>query len=250
MGELEVRFLPEGGFNKNGAFIEYEGSSPSGEETEYQRQGYLTLDIACSELKVGTSLRVVCEYDEVENREFSRAIGANGTIQPARWGRYSLSFLGDKDSTDKIAITIQENAVGEAATLAGINMEGDLDVEDNHHFFLQVEMYHERFATLLEELSIPGAVLHISVRADRFQGFYAEWSPSISEGRVIKFLNRKLDVENADEIPEDFWRTTEFQRELLSNPDHPPVTISIRRPLQSIGFTPASPDTEEDRDIT
>ena len=43
MTEVKVKFLPEGGFNKNGAFIEYDGDSPTGQETEFQRQSYLTL---------------------------------------------------------------------------------------------------------------------------------------------------------------------------------------------------------------
>ena len=93
-----------------------------------------------------------------------------------------------------------------------------------------------RLAALLKELSTPGAVLHISVKSDRFRNFYAEWSPSISEGRVIKLLDSKRDVENADEIPEGFWLTPEFQRELVSDLDNPPVTISVGRPLTHEGY--------------
>ncbi|WP_157933036.1 hypothetical protein [Roseovarius salinarum] len=249
MSELKVRFLPEGGFEKNGAFIEYEGDEPTGEETEYQRQGYLTLDIACSELKIITSLGVICEYEEVEKRQYSRAIRATGVIQPARWGRYSLSFLGEKSKTDRITVTIRENAIGEAATLAGLKFEGDLDIEEIHEFFLEIEVQHERFATLIDELSHPDAVLKISARADRFRGFYARWSPSISDGRVIKFLDEKRDVKNADEIPEDFWRSSEFERTLLSDSVNPPVTIDVGRPLRPIVSAPTSPEYEEDRDI-
>lgn len=145
-----------------------------------------------------------------------RSISANGKIQPARWGKYSLSFLGENGSTRDIAISIHENAEGEAATLSGLNIEGDLDLEGHHYFFLELHVKQERFSTLSKELSTPGAALHISVRSDRFRDFYAEWSPSISEGRVIKFLDRKRDVENADEIPESFWLTPEFQRELIA----------------------------------
>lgn len=232
MGELKVRFLPEGGFNKNGAFIEYAGEAPSGNEAEYQRQGYLTLDLICTDFKLGTSFGVVSEYEEVKERKHRRSISANGKIQPARWGKYSLSFLGENGSTRDIAISIHENAEGEAATLSGLNIEGDLDLEDHHYFFLELHVNQERFSTLSKELSTPGAALHISVRSDRFRDFYAEWSPSISEGRVIKFLDRKRDVENADEIPESFWLTPEFQRELISDRDNPPVTISVGRPLQ------------------
>jgi hypothetical protein len=232
MGQLKVRFRPEGGFGKNGAFIEYDGDAPNGDETEYQRQGCLTLDITCTDLKFGMNLGVLCEHEEVEKREHRRSISANGKIKPARWGRYSLSFLGEKDSTREIAISIHESAKGEAATLAGTNTEGDLDLEGHRYFFLELHVHWERFAVLLSELSILGAALHISVRSDRFRDFYAAWSPSISEGRVIKFLDSKRDVEDADEIPESFWRTPEFQRELVSNPDSPPVRISVGRPLQ------------------
>ncbi|MGY9046786.1 hypothetical protein P775_15070 [Puniceibacterium antarcticum] len=234
MGKLKARFLPEGGFSKNGAFIEYERDAPSGNETEYQRQSHLTLDITCTDFKLGMSFGVVSEYDEVAERKHTRSVSANGTIQPARWGQYSLSFLGEKGSTREVAISIRENTEGEAVTLSGVNMEGDLDLDDSHYFFLELQVHSERFSALLQELSTPGAMLHISVRADRFLDFYAEWSPSISEGRVIKFLDSKRDVENADEIPEDFWRTPEFQRELISDPDMPPVKVSVGRPLQPL----------------
>ena len=247
MSELKVRFRPEGGFNKNGAFIEYEGDVPNGDETEYERQGYLTLNINCTDLRLGTSLGVLCEHKEVEEREHRRSISANGKIQPARWGQYSLSFLGEEVSTREIAINIHENSEGEAATLAGVNMEGDLDFEGHYYFFLELHVHRERFAALLKELSNLGSVLHISVRSDRFRDFYAQWSPSISEGRVIKFLDDKRDVENAEEIPDNFWRTSEFQRELVSNPDNPPVTVSVGRPLQPLLHVPSTTKDDEDK---
>lgn len=231
MSELKVRFLPESGLAKSGAFIEYESEEPTGEEAEYQLQSYQTLDIACSDLKVETSLEVICVYENIEKRQYGRVIGATGVIQPARWGRYYLSFLGEKRKTDRIAINTRENAIDEAATLAGLKMESDLDIKEVQNFFLEINLHHDRFAVLLKELSIPEAALHISVRADHFRDFYARWSPSISEGRMIKFLDNKRDVENADEIPENFWRSSEFQRELLSNSDSPPATISVGRPL-------------------
>lgn len=245
MGELKVRFLPEGGFNERGAFIEYEGGEPTGEEAEYQRQSNLRLDIACSGLKVGTSLGVICEYEEVEERKYSRAIVATGVIQPSRWGQYELSFLGDKRTTHEIAISIRESPVGESATMAGIKESADLDLDEMNEFFLEIDVHHERFPALLEELSFPDAALRISAHAYRFQGFYAEWSPSISNGRVIKFLNRVRDVENADEIPKDFWLSSEFQRKLLSNLDTPPVTISVGRPLRPERSGPIKADSAE-----
>jgi len=126
-----------------------------------------------------------------------------------------------------------------------VNIEGDLDLEVQHYFFLELHVDQERFSTLSKELSSPGTALDIRVRSDRFRNFYAEWSLSISDGRVIKFLDSERDVENADEIPESYWRTSEFKRELLSNPDRPPVTIHVSRPLQPL---PAAYTAEDDED--
>ena len=248
MSKLKVRFIPEGGFEKNGAFIEYEGDEPSGDETAYQRQGYLTLNIACEDVKVVTHMEVVCEHEKAEDRKLLRVINANGKIQPARWGQFSLSFLGEKSNTHAIAVSIHESTVGESAYLSGVNWEADLDGEGLHYFFLELHVHRERFAPLLAELATPGAVLQISARSDRFGNFYAEWSPSISDGRVIKFLDSKRDVENSDEIPEHFWRTPEFQRELVSNAASPPVTISVGRPLHPLLSAPSPFEDYEDTD--
>lgn len=65
---------------------------------------------------------------------------------------------------------------------------------------------------------------------------------------MIKFLDTRLDVENADEIPEDFWLTPEFLREMVSNPDLPPVTIRVRRPLQLLLPSPSTAEDEWDID--
>lgn len=185
------------------------------------------------------------EAQAVDQREW------DNTARPLWARQYSLSFFGESGSTREIATSIHENTEGEAVTLSGINMEGDLDLEGHHYFFLELQVHRERFSALLKELSTPGAVLHISVRSERFRDFYAAWSPSISEGRVIKFLDSKRDVENAEEIPEDFWRTPEFQRELISDPENPPVTISVGRPLHpllSISSTAEGDKDEWDAD--
>lgn len=33
---------------------------------------------------------------------------------------------------------------------------------------------------------------------------YTTWSPSISEARVLKFLDNRRDVSNADDMPDEF----------------------------------------------
>ena len=47
---MRVIFLPTGGFNKNGAFIEVpDGQEPTGNEPEYERQGYLNVTLSCTD---------------------------------------------------------------------------------------------------------------------------------------------------------------------------------------------------------
>ncbi len=161
----------------------------------------------------------------------------------------SLSPLGGgRNETYELDVIIRENQLGEAVSLSGLFWEADHDIEGASSFFLQIEMHTERFRALLKELTAPGAVLNISARADRFENFYAAWSPSISEGRVIKFLDSKSDVENADEIADDFWRTPEFQRELVSNPDNPPVKIVVGRPVQAVSDAEANDRENEEEE--
>ncbi|HUS54220.1 MAG TPA: hypothetical protein VMY41_09480, partial [Thermohalobaculum sp.] len=44
----------------------------------------------------------------------------------------------------------------------------------------------------------------VSMKLDGMNGLYTTWSPSISDGRVLKFLDRKEDVKNFAELPEHF----------------------------------------------
>lgn len=182
MGELKVRFLPEGGFDKNGAFIEYEDDAPNGDEKEYQRQSYLTLDLACNDLHVGTHFSELNETEEQPERTASRAIRAKGVVQPARWGRFSLSRMADRQKIHEVDVRIRENKHGEAAMMSGLFIEGDLDIESEDSFFLQIEMYSDRFTPLLKELAAPGAKIRLSVDVERFRNFYAEWSPRSAKG--------------------------------------------------------------------
>ena len=45
---MEVRFIPDGGFNKVGGFIEDTGNN----EKIYERQGYLDVDIKCRDMSL------------------------------------------------------------------------------------------------------------------------------------------------------------------------------------------------------
>lgn len=64
---MRVIFLPVGGFNKKGAFIEIpDGQEPTGKEEQFERQGSLNLSLTCSNVSVSKSLSVRTEPDSVD----------------------------------------------------------------------------------------------------------------------------------------------------------------------------------------
>jgi len=232
---MKLRFLPRGGFNKNGAFIEYKGDEPTGDEIEYERSWYLSLDIICDQLEVRTVAGIANENGEVKDtdRTITKLIVGKGTIQPARWGRFTLSFLGKKKVYGKVSLTIHSSEVGEATSFAGIYSEADIDLEGWDEFYVETYVHMSRFDAFVSELAEDGAKLRVHIKTSKFPNFYATWSPTISEGRKIKYLNSKTDVENADDIPEDFWLDPSERKRMLSDVDDPPVTFGVARPLKS-----------------
>lgn len=232
---MRVVFLPEGGFEKTGGFIELDdGAEITGKEEVFERQGYLTLRLTCRDIEIRHGVEVRNEMSKEDpdpaKRSSFRAITATGDIQKSRWGRFSLSILGRTTEHTSMGVTIRENEEGEAVFAAGMSGDSDLDHEYDESFFVEVVITRERMDTIIRELQMPGAELRLDVRVSHFPMFYAPWSPSIDEGRVIKFLDRERDVENAEDVPEEFWNR-DVHRKILSESTYPPVRIAVVRSL-------------------
>lgn len=254
---MRVVFLPDGGFQKSGGFIELDdGAEITGAEEVYQRQGYLTLRLTCRDTEIRHGVEVWNEEKDADptKRSSFRAITATGDIQKSRWGRFSLSILGRTTEHSSMGVTIRENEAGEAVFAAGMSGDSDLDHEYDESFFVDVVITRERMDTIIRELQMPGAELRLDVRVSHFPMFYAPWSPSIDEGRVIKFLDRERDVENAEDVPDDFWNR-DFHSDALANAERRPVNIAVVRRLGRLeeqsaprhldNDVPTSPDMSE-----
>lgn len=211
---MRVIFLPAGGFNKNGAFIEVpDGKEPTDKEPEYERQGYLNVSLSCTDIRVSTNIGVKknaqIEEGGKNQSEMATRISAIGQIEGDEYDRYSLSFLGQKSEHHRISVSIREAEGRERSYAAGFIDSGEFDEKSDESFFVEMVVTPDRMKFMLSELQKPGAVLKVVVSFSRFRGFYATWSPSVREGRTIKFLNNDRDVENAEEIPKDF-NTADF----------------------------------------
>lgn len=232
---MKIRFIPKGGFNKKGAFIEYEGEEPTGNELEYERCGFLTIELVCDQLKIHTALDIVnkSEGTSITDLAVRKYITGICSIQPAMWSQFSLSFLGQKREHSSINLSLHAGKEGDIAMFSGFYFEGDQDVQSRDRFSLELVLSSARFEALLLELSKASTSIFVKVDVDKFAGFYATWSPMISDGRVIKFLNEKHDVENLGDIPEDFWGSGSEMEERLLSWNSPPVSLAAVRPLGS-----------------
>lgn len=214
-GPLKVRFLPNGGFNKNGAFVEYEGDHPPEKAVCFERASYLTLNIECFDMELihGASIFNDSLPENVSVPLNWRTIRAKGRVLCSNYGQYSLSMMGSRSFTTELAVSVREGEDAEDVLLSGYNEHGEFGEIGPETFFVEAVLKAERFERLLDAIQQPKARLRLSVRANEQRGFYAPWSPSIDEGRLLKFLDGKYDaerlVENANEIPELFWRRPE-----------------------------------------
>lgn len=198
--DMTVVFHPKGGFNKNGAFTE--GNSTE----EYQKQGYLTLDVVCKKLSYARTWGLEKEYGEED--EFSEVrtevLGGDGKIKRSHYGQYAFSFLGTKAIHTSLGISIRK-AEEKHISIVPMKATSDMDLAWDEHFSLDIRLDENSFIELRDELRAnPNFTVLITVRLDRMQGLYTTWSPSISEGRTLKVLDREEDVSNHKEMPDTF----------------------------------------------
>lgn len=242
---MRVIFTPDGGFGGTGGFIEVKnGAKITGKEEVYQKQGFLNLRLICRDIGISHGISVIDEKflaNEAERtRTSTRRISGTGTIQNARWQRHRLSFFGRDETYSEIEVTIRERPEVEAAYVAGLSVEADMDLDGEEMFFAEITITAKRMDMLMHEIQQPNAELYVSIHLSAFQNFYATWSPAIDEGRVIKFLNSDRDIENRDEVPNEFWNKATHQ-EMLTDANVPPISVEVIRRFPS---TMAEQETE------
>lgn len=245
---MKVRFLPEGGFDKNGAFVEYQGEEPLESAEQYQREGFIAFTAVCKELSVCNhfALRDEVKGNEAERSSASIFLSGDAEIEDDLHGRWRLSFLGHEKVHERVRILLHQTSGREKVHFCGHYSERDMDSEGFDEFFVEAHLAEERFGLVLRQMSQPNAELHLRVNPAVFPNFYATWSPSNRDGRVIKFLRDVRDVENYNDIPADF-NLADTKQKIRSEVGADPIYIYVRRPLREAGYKESSdPDQEDD----
>lgn len=218
---MKIEFLPDGGFNRTGGFIEYDDDGKS-DGAIYERGGHINVEVICSGLSLENE--VLSSLDP--EAKMRRRICGIGELETATWGSWSLSLLGSSRKHDKIHVSIhdahEERVLVRSAGHRGSD-HNDIDVKYDESFYVDIVLATSRFEKLLKQLREPDATLQMRVQFGGIPRFLATWSPSISEGRTIKFLDRDTDVSNSQDIPEGF-----FSRVSEDDDFEDPVKASIR----------------------
>lgn len=240
-----------GGIDAHGFIEAPEGQELTGEELVYSRQSYTTLHLHCKDIVYRSCFDVVRLHrpqgeESVEPASARESISATGIIGRSRWGMFSLCLLGCSNEHTEIAVHITTGDT-EEAWLGGSKSIDDLDLDVPEGFSLDVVVSKENFDQVLMSLQKPNASLMLTVAVDRFPKFFTTWSPSISDGRVIKYLESKADVENADEIVDGFLEGTDvegYNRYDFRDRTNKPVSISVHTILTDSKGKPKA-DTED-----
>ncbi len=212
---LEVRFVPGGGFNKRGSLVELkEGEERSEDTPEYEICNFVSLTVRCVSLRYMLNVardNTNFNFDGPEatpKPEYVDRVDENlaglGEIQPSLYGAHSLSILGTDQRHHTVEVSIRRTEENRYYLLP-FRQSYELDDATQEHFALQVDLSldaFDRIKNLME--GQPNCEVEIRVQLDGLPGFYTTWSPSVSDGRTLKFLDRKDDVTNAKELPEYF----------------------------------------------
>ncbi len=182
----------------------------------------MTLEVVCSNLAYARTWGLERDYgnkDELVDLN-SEMLEGKGRIRRSQWGRYSLSFLGSRRTYTTLDVSIRK---GEAKHISIVPFKEtsdiNLDQSWDEHFSLDVRLDEKSFGELRDELRAnPAFSILITTKLDRLRGLYTTWSPSISEGRMLKFLDDRKDVSNHVDMPEEFCS--------VSLGDRLPFTIS------------------------
>jgi len=246
---MKVKFLPEGGFGKNGAFVEYQGEEPLENAEQYQREGFIAFTAICKELTVCShfALRDERKGSETEGCSASVFLSGDAEIEDDLHGRWRLSFLGHEKEHDHVRILLHQTSGREKVHFCGHYSERDFDSEGFDEFFVEAYLADERFELVLRQMSQPNAELHLRINPAVFPDFYATWSPSNRDGRVIKCLNEVRDVENYKDIPADF-NLADTKQKIRSEVGADPIYLYVKRPLREASQKESSDPDQEDED--
>lgn len=217
---MRVYFNADAGLGK-GAIIQ------EGDPVEYMPAEFCRLELDVGNLTYAFGFHPD-EYDDdgqIEKLRPFEHLRGMGQIQGGLRHGFPLSIFGSERVFEKVDITIHRRKTDHAVLVPqDISSEEDYAVHaprsiPSEGIVLEIELGETHFDTLWSQVQLlASAQLQISVRLDEFRGAYAAWSPLVDEGRIVRILGDREDVENASEMPEGYGARSGYMDELRFNP--------------------------------
>lgn len=229
---MRIEFIKDGGFGRAGGFVEVgedeETERDTGRQTVYQREAFLSVRVDCHEVCISHTF-----FDRYVEAKQRRRISAIGRLGAERWGKWTLSMLGSRELHDTVSVHIHESSEDKVQCYAAgtkASKPDDIDFDFEESFFVEMHVPSSQFVEVLNELTNHRCALSLNVAFDKFPNFLSTWSPSINEGRTIKFLDDIRDVSNAEDIPEKFF-SKEPEHRTQSSEHESPISITLSRQI-------------------
>jgi len=124
-------------------------------------------------------------------------------------GEYSFSFFGSTKRVERLRVSlgsVEEGAL-DGAVIIGLEEEHSFDFDSEEEILICIGMPKDKYDYYVRHLIEKDSMLKISLQLDNCLQCFTSWSPSIDEGRVIKYLGDQTGrvlVEKFD-IPESFY---------------------------------------------
>ena len=152
--------------------------------------------------ELGNEFDIGATYQKSSSLELSAYVCKENT------GWHSFSFFGKNNEVQPtIKLFVSKGDEEEGATIFGFEEHHDMDIQTEESLTLCIGLPQDRFEEYLAALLDGSCDLYVDIRLDKCAQLFSTWSPSVSEGRKIKYLSAgKADELMATyEIPEDFY---------------------------------------------
>lgn len=229
MTELKPRFVAGAGFDGTGAIIEADG------ETEFIRATYCTVifDLIIENSSIIYSKDLLSGNDEPDvltedDREILRFRGLEAdapfhlqlrkqlqrrevicaTAKVAKFkdlrrsnGYYAFSAFGSEKSFHELTVGIFRKEVSRCSVY---HIRDDWETRSREGFGIDLSLDEAAFDNFVLLLAKEQSQFRLAVTLDD-PCFFADWSPAVNEGRLIKYLgDPQVALENPDDLPDHF----------------------------------------------
>ena len=226
-----------------------------GDNNDYIRCEYITVNLQCELVRHSKRLSFtpsLNDTDELGNEvlldpdyrrtERVELIGHIGKSRLGGW--HSFSFFGSSNRINSINVDLAtiEGGATAGAIIYGLEASHDFDFDSEEELSISIGMPEEQYSYYVAHLLERGSKLQITLKLDQCLQCFTSWSPSIDEGRIIKYLGHN--VGNA--LKQDFKIPGTFYTEELKSLEYSLALVNFYGTVKKKRWEETLEDIEDD----